>query len=65
MIDHLPVTQVGYPFERKAMFDAKSDDITKMLDVGWRTASLCAHETYMDCPYYEQLQYVGDTRTSA
>jgi len=30
--------------------------------VGWRTARLCAHETYMDCPYYEQLQYVGDTR---
>ena len=45
------------------MFDAGSEDITKILDVGWRTASLCAHETYMDCPYYEQLQYVGDTRT--
>jgi hypothetical protein len=37
-------------------------DIEAILDVGWRTARLCAHETYMDCPYYEQLQYVGDTR---
>ena len=36
-----------------------------MLEVGWRTARLCAHETYMDCPYYEQLQYVGDTRIQA
>ena len=36
-----------------------------MLDVGWRTARLCAHETYMDCPYYEQLQYAGDTRIQA
>src|SRR5690606_28674370 len=25
----------------------------------------CAVETYMDCPYYERLQYVGDTRIQA
>lgn len=52
----------GYPFERRARFDAGSDLLTQILDVGWRTARLCAHETYMDCPYYEQLQYAGDTR---
>ena len=52
----------GYPFERKAVFAARSDEIAKILDTGWRTARLCAHETYMDCPYYEQLQYAGDTR---
>ena len=63
VIDRLDITHVRYPFERKAVFDAGSDDINKILEVGWRTASLCAHETYMDCPYYEQLQYVGDTRT--
>ena len=63
VIDDLAATHVGYPFERKAVFDAGSEDVTRILDVGWRTASLCAHETYMDCPYYEQLQYVGDTRT--
>src|SRR5690606_8677975 len=26
---------------------------------------LCALETYMDCPYYEQVQYIGDTRIQA
>ena len=26
------------------------------------TARLCAGETYYDCPYYEQMQYMGDTR---
>jgi alpha-L-rhamnosidase len=55
----------GYPFERKARFDAGSEELTKILDVGWRTARLCAHETYMDTPYYEQLQYAGDTRIQA
>lgn len=34
----------------------------QMLEIGWRTARLCAVETYFDCPYYEQLQYIGDTR---
>jgi alpha-L-rhamnosidase len=61
-IESLNATAVGYPFERRAKFDADAPDLNRILDVGWRTARLCAHETYMDCPYYEQLQYVGDTR---
>ena len=55
----------AYPFTRKARFDAGEPELDRILDVGWRTARLCAHETYMDCPYYEQLQYVGDTRIQA
>ncbi len=55
----------AYPFEQKAKLDTGSPELDKMLEVGWRTARLCAHETYMDCPYYEQLQYVGDTRIQA
>lgn len=27
-----------------------------------RTLEMCSHETYMDTPYYERLQYIGDTR---
>jgi hypothetical protein len=55
----------GYPFKFNAQFDAKNPELNKMLEVGWRTARLCAIETYIDCPYYEQLQYVGDTRIQA
>ncbi len=61
-IDDLRATYVGYPFVRRARLESDAPEIGRMLDVGWRTARLCAHETYMDCPYYEQLQYVGDTR---
>jgi alpha-L-rhamnosidase len=64
-IEDLSGFYTGYPFERKARFDGGSERIARMLDVGWRTARLCAHETYMDCPYYEQLQYAGDTRIQA
>jgi len=64
-IDDLRGVFTAYPFTRKARFDAGDPELDRILDVGWRTARLCAHETYMDCPYYEQLQYVGDTRLQA
>jgi alpha-L-rhamnosidase len=53
---------VGYPFEVKSSFTSNDKSLQEIWDVGWRTARLCAGETYYDCPYYEQLQYEGDTR---
>ncbi len=52
----------GYPFELKARLDTENKELQDFLDIGWRTAKLCAWETYTDCPYYEQLQYFGDAR---
>lgn len=52
----------AYPFAQKAQFSASDTTLTAIWDVCWRTARLCAGETYYDCPYYEQLQYTGDTR---
>lgn len=64
-IDSLYGTFTAYPFQQKARFNADRPDIQQILDIGWRTARLNAYETYMDCPYYEQLQYIGDTRIQA
>ena len=55
----------AYPFQLRATFESDDPVLSKIWDVGWRTARLCAHETYMDTPYWEQLQYVGDTRIQA
>lgn len=55
----------GYPLIEKAKFNSNDSTLTNIWNVGWRTARLCAGETYFDCPYYEQLQYVGDTRVQA
>lgn len=65
VIDDIYGTFAGYPFEMNAKFDAGDDTLNKIFTTGWHTARLCAMETYMDCPYYEQLQYVGDTRIQA
>lgn len=65
-IDDIYGLFTGYPFNRQASLHFKDDEtVGKIFDVGWRTARLCAMETYMDCPYYEQLQYIGDTRIQA
>jgi hypothetical protein len=55
----------GYPFVENAAFKSSDPSHEKIWEAGWRTAILCAGENYFDCPYYEQLQYVGDTRIQA
>jgi alpha-L-rhamnosidase len=55
----------AYPFKENARFKTDRKDLADIWNVGWRTARLCAMDTYVDCPYYEQLQYVGDTRIQA
>lgn len=55
----------AYPFERKGSFVSNDSALSKVFNVGWHTARLCANETYMDCPYWERLQYIGDTRIQA
>lgn len=55
----------AYPFEERASFAASDTTLPVIWKTGWRTARLCAGETYFDCPYYEQLQYAGDTRIQA
>lgn len=62
LVEDLYGTATGYPFQVKAAFNSSDASLQQIWDIGWRTAQLCAGETYFDCPYYEQLQYEGDTR---
>ena len=64
-VSGLTGTFTGYPLELAAKLDTRNPELQRMLEIGWRTLRLCAWETYMDCPYYEQLQYLGDTRIQA
>ena len=57
-----PYVETAYPLEntkKPAFTDPKKE---KLYDVAFRTLQLCAHDTYEDCPYYEQLMYACDTR---
>ncbi len=65
VIEDLDGVFTAYPFKENARFESDDPQLARIWDVGWRTARLCAIDTYVDCPYYEQLQYVGDTRLQA
>jgi hypothetical protein len=56
---------VAYPFELVSRFESDLAWLEDMWEINWRGARLCAWETYFDTPYYEQLQYIGDTRIQA
>jgi len=55
----------AYPLEEKAYFETSDNNFSRIWEASWRTARLCAFESYWDCPYYEQVQYIGDTRIQA
>jgi hypothetical protein len=65
IIDRFGQWFTAYPFTERAHFSSDDETLSRIWQVGWRTARLDAHDTYMDTPYWERLQYVGDTRIQA
>ena len=49
-----------YPVEGQGRIDG-GDLINEMWRVSLNTLKCCTHETFVDCPYYEQCQYDMDT----
>jgi len=64
-IGPLTYTETGYPLEVKSTFESSEPRFARLWDISIRTVKRCMHETYEDCPYYEQLQYAMDTRLEA
>lgn len=65
VIDDLYSMSTGYPFKMVAKFSSNDESLKEIWDIAWRTSLICAGETFFDTPYYEQLQYPGDTRLQA
>jgi alpha-L-rhamnosidase len=54
--------ETGYPLDVKTEVQSSTEWINPLWNISLRTLKRCMHETYEDCPYYEQLQYTMDTR---
>jgi hypothetical protein len=61
-IERLTLHETRYPLENQAAFGASDARLAEIVPLMVRGMQMCAHETYMDCPYYEELQYAGDMR---
>jgi alpha-L-rhamnosidase len=64
-LDRFDRFETGYPFDTVGAFASSDPQLDAIWRIGWDTVKLNAHETYMDSAYWEQLQYIGDTRLSA
>jgi len=51
----------AYPYEVAAAFSCSDPRLEKIWENSLHTMRLCSHETFEDCPHYEQMQYAGDT----
>ncbi|KAF7133825.1 hypothetical protein CNMCM5793_005237 [Aspergillus hiratsukae] len=57
-------TQVNYPMAVKASWQEDGDKYSERIwEVSIRTMRNCMFDGYSDCPFYEQLQYSGDSRS--
>jgi len=62
-IRDLALVESRYPLEAESAFAAEDDpSLQDIRRICTRAAQMCCHETFFDCPYYEQLMYPGDTR---
>lgn len=53
-----------YPFKEEANFTSNDESLNKIWKTAWHTLKNSSTEGFED-PYYEQLQYIGDTRIEA
>jgi alpha-L-rhamnosidase len=61
-VDSFRLRETRYPLEAEGSFHSDNAQLESITPIMVRALQMCAHETYMDCPFYEQLMYVGDTR---
>ena len=60
-IEAVILTETMYPLQVEQCYDFGNETDNCLWETSLRTLRLCMHETYEDCPYYEQLQYAMDT----
>lgn len=54
-----------YPVNRRGVFTCSDARLDKIWEIGRRTLELCMDDRFMDCPWRERAQWVGDAKVEA
>ncbi|GLA20476.1 hypothetical protein AnigIFM62618_009050 [Aspergillus niger] len=57
----ISLRETSYPLEITTNVDAGAE-LNSIWEISLRTLQNCRHETYEDCPFYEQNQFASDSR---
>lgn len=54
--------RTGYPLVIQTELQSDTPWVSQLYDICVRTMKNCMMDTYMDCPFYEQMEFIMDTR---
>jgi len=60
-LDGIELRETRYPGDLEARFASDDAGLDDLFAPCARTLQMCRHETFFDCPHYEQLQYLSDS----
>ncbi|MEO6873404.1 MAG: alpha-L-rhamnosidase C-terminal domain-containing protein [Opitutaceae bacterium] len=58
----LGVERTGFPLQPKMALTTDDATLSPIIELSERGLRACMHDIFVDCPYYEQMMYVADTR---
>ncbi|MCU6707841.1 glycoside hydrolase family 78 protein [Paenibacillus sp. J5C_2022] len=61
----IAVEQSGYPVTNQAVFRCSDPLLNDIWEICRHTSEVCTEDTFVDCPTYERVFWVGDCRVSA
>ena len=65
ILNGITTRKVGYPLHPETRIQSSSSWVEPLYQMCEKTLQNCMMDAYMDCPYYEQMQYPMDTRLQA
>jgi len=65
VLERVAILTTRYPLDHACQWESSDPEWDALFPLFFQGLEMCAHETWVDCPYYEQLMYTGDTRLHA